>query len=536
MEFNTVQTHTSVKFPELNLKNKFLITKADDKGFAQEQVDKLLQGIYLRRQLKLKPWEKDTFNNIYKSSGKSNHQILQNLKIKLHASRTINVDDLTNSNYYKENQLKTISNSQEISKQVQSYVKTKKKFKTPSTNIKTYTIQTKQICKNNMLAELMKIERENMKVKLNKYEKALKHEMKTLDKDIFTFDQHTTNEMLKNNLKNKYMNRIELNKRYIAEELKRLSQENHSLKIEIPKVLKRINDIKIYVNFVHKLFGGEPELSNCNLEDLNFQSMTANEMHNVTYMVETEMNKSKPEDNILLTLTDDELLENIHKIDVVFKIMEENILKTLAKKESLRNEIISVIEEGNNEVEYIKKKIEEREKEYKTILSEYHAEKQSGEFSYSFPDEYNEFVRKLHIELFESTKDVIISNKNDIDEYNIIDKIIKPTLKDIKDKERKIDNLFIQMENYSKQDKELFNKSVTKIKNENKILKYHMEKNNRDIQNTLKNARILGKLNKIMVTGRYKYKMPMPLHIIKKRRNKSKETKTEPTDIKLLFY
>ena len=51
-----------------------------------------------------------------------------------------------------------------------------------------------------------------------------------------------------------------------------------------------------------------------------------------------------------------------------------------------------------------------------------------------------------------------------------------------------------------------------------------------------KNARILGKLNKIMVTGRYKYKMPMPLHIIKRRRNKSKETKTEPTDIKLLFY
>ena len=92
-------------------------------------------------------------------------------------------------------------------------------------------------------------------------------------------------------------------------------------------------------------------------------------------------------------------------------------------------------------------------------------------------------MRKLHIELFESVKDVTIKNKKDIDEYNIIDKIIKPTLRDITDKERKIDNLIIDMEKYSKQDKILFNSSVTKIKNENKILKYYEERNNREVAN-----------------------------------------------------
>ena len=534
MEFNTV--HSLVKFPDLKLKNKFLITEADDKGFAKEQVDKLFQGLYLRRQLKLKPWEKESFNNIYKSSGKSNHQILQNLKMKIHSSRTINANDLTNTNYYNDYQLKTISNSQEISKQVQSYIKTKKKFKQPSANVKTYTIQTKQICKKYMIGELLKKERENMKIKLNEYEKALKHEMKMLDKDIFNFEQHTTNELIRKNLKNKYINSIEQNKRYLAEEMKRLSQDNHSLKVEIQKILKRINDIKIYVNFVHKLFGGEAELSNCNLDDLNFQNMKEEELQEVTNTIETEMNKSKPEDNILLTLTDEELLGNIHKIDVVFKILEENILKTLAKKESLRNEIISVIENGNKELEYIKKNLEEREKEYKTILAEYEAEKESGDLSYFFPEEFNKFIRKLHIELYESAYETEIKNKSDIDEYNIIDKIIKPTLKDIKDKERKIDSLFIEMDQYNKKDKELFKRSVSKIKNENKILKYYQEKDNRKIENTLRNAKILGKLSKIMITGKYKYKTPIPLDILKSRRNKTKELKTEPSDVKLLYY
>ena len=56
------------------------------------------------------------------------------------------------------------------------------------------------------------------------------------------------------------------------------------------------------------------------------------------------MKKSKPEDNILITSTDEELLSNVHKIDIVFKFMEENILKTLAKNEDLRNEIVLINE------------------------------------------------------------------------------------------------------------------------------------------------------------------------------------------------
>ena len=535
MENNYSPTSTSFKFPELKNKHKFLITQPDDKGFAQEQVDKLIQGINMRKQLKLKPWEKHSYKNIYKSSGKSNHEILQDLKMKINSNRTINVEKLADNKYYKDYQLRTINSSQDISKQIQSNINIRKKFKIPSVNIKTYTIETKQICKNNMLRDLIKIERDKMKVKLNNYERALNNEIKNLNNDIFIFDQYTTNEMIKKSQESKKINSIESNKKILTEEIKRLNLEYHSLKAEIPRTLKSINEKKIYVNFVHKLFGGEPELDNCNLDDINYQILTENDLHSITNMVDNEMKKNKTED-ILITSTDEELLGNINKLDIVFKFMEENILKTLEKNENLRNEMLLLTEYEDNEKRDLEKKIKEREKEYNQILEEYKAEKENAELVYSSQEEYINFIRKLHIELFECIKDVIIKNKNELDEYNIIDKIIKPNLKNIKDKERKIDNLIIEMDKYSNQDNILFNQSVTKIKNENKLLKYHQEKRNREIENIFKNVKILEKINKKMVTGRYKYKSPIPLNIVKKRRNNLKELKTEPSDFKLLYY
>ena len=332
------------------------------------------------------------------------------------------------------------------------------------------------------------------------------------------------------------MNKIEINKKNLNEEYKNLIQEYHLLKVEIPKTLKKINDKKIYVNFVHKLFGGDPELSDLNLNDINFQNLSEPDLHSVTIKIENEMKKHKPEDNILLTSTDEELMGNINKLDIVFNFMEERILKTLEKNEKLRNEIISINEEGENEKKIMEKEIQEREKEYKNILLEYEGEKSSGEFISFSKEDYINFMRKLHIELFECIKDINIKDKSDIDEYNILDKIIKPTLTDIKEKERQIDNLIIEMGKYSKDNKELFNRSVNKIKNENRVFKFHQERYNREIANTLRNENILEKINKIMITGKYKYKMQIPLHILNKRRNNLKQLKTEPSDIKSLYY
>lgn len=535
MKINKTPISNSLKLPELKVRQKFLITEPDDKGFAQDQADKIIRGIYLRNQLKLKPWEKDSFKSIYESSGKSNHQILKNLRIRLNSCKTLNKDDLCNNRYYKENEQKSINDSQEIVQQIHLNSELRNKINMPSHNIKSYTIETKETCKINMLSEFIKDERDKIQNKAIDYERALKNEMNNLDKDIFKFETYTTNELLKRNLKHKYINNIESKRKDLELKIKQLNQEHHVLRDDIPRILKRINDKKIYVNFIHKLFGGEPELANFNL-DMNFHIMNDDELHSVANKIQTEMNRTESQENVLQTSTEEDLIRNTDKLDVVFKIIEENIMKTLAINEKIRKEIVIFNENAEKEKEELKKEILEREKEYKKALTEYEIEKENVKIISFSKEDYNHFMRKLHIELFEYVKDTIIKNKKDIDEYSIIDKVIKPTLNAINNKERKLYNLIIEMEKDSNQDPALFNNSVIKIKKENKLLKYYEEKNNREVANNMRNAKILEKINKIIITGKHKYKSPLPLNGIKNKRNDEKEFQNEKTYYKLLYY
>ena len=536
MNINSISTASSVKLPKLKNRQKLLITEPDDKGFAKDQADKIIQGIYLRKQLKLKPWEKDSYKNIYTSSGESNHQILKKLKLRIRSGKTLNSEDLSNSGYYKESEIKSINDSQEISKHIKLNSEIKNKVNVPNTNIKSYTINTKEMCKSNMLSEYIQIERDKLKNKYDEYEKSLQNEIKNLDKDIFKFEVYATNELLKKNLAHNFINNIEIKRKNKAFEIKKLTQQYHSLQDEIPKVIKSIDSKRIYTNFLHRLLGGEAELANCKLDDLDFHKMNDNQIHSVVNKIQDEMDKTKSQKNILKTSTEEELLTNINKLDIVFKLLEEKIMKTLAIKEQIRNEIVLIVENAENEIEDMKNKILEREIEYKKLLEEYGIEKENTQFYSLSNEKYNSYMRKLCIDLYESEKDTIIKNKNDIDEYNINDKIIKPILKDMTNKERKLESLIVEMEKCCKEDKNIFNNSVAKIKKENKIVKYYEEKNNRDIKNAHRNAQIMDKINKIMITGKHKYKMPLPLDIVKKKRNQTKELKTETSDVKLLYY
>ena len=113
MKFSSLSA--SLKLPDLKIP-KFLITEPDDNGFAKDQYNKIINRIYTKRQLQLKPWEKD-IDNIYSSSGKANHEILQNLKFKSR-SKTIDLDDFSNNEFYNRNQLITINDSLKISNQI----------------------------------------------------------------------------------------------------------------------------------------------------------------------------------------------------------------------------------------------------------------------------------------------------------------------------------------------------------------------------------------------------------------------------------
>ena len=213
-----------------------MITEPDDNGFAKDQYNKIINRIYTKRQLQLKPWEKD-IDNIYSSSGKANHEILQNLKFKSR-SKTIDLDDFSNNEFYNRNQLITINDSLKISNQIKLNSHIRKKIKLPPSSIKTYISDTKQMCKNKLLTDIVRKEREKIYKKQNEYENALKQEIKTLNKDIFKFELYAANELFEKNQKFNYINNIEKRKKKFSGRNKKFISRISLFKSKYSKIIK----------------------------------------------------------------------------------------------------------------------------------------------------------------------------------------------------------------------------------------------------------------------------------------------------------
>ena len=169
-------------------------------------------------------------------------------------------------------------------------------------------------------------------------------------------------------------------------------------------------------------------------------------------------------------------------------------------------------------------------------MKEYLEEKDNANFKSHSPEDYNFFIRNLLIDFFQYINPDLDKNKEDIDEYNIIDKVVKPAIASIKNDEDKIDDFLSNLEKYSIEDPEVFNKCINKIKNENKLAKYIRDKDKREFESKLKNTKIMEKYNRIFVKERNKFKMLEPLSIFRKNKNIIKESKTESTDYKLMYY
>jgi hypothetical protein len=223
------------------------------------------------------------------------------------------------------------------------------------------------------------------------------------------------------------MNNMEKKKKNLLNEIKELSQEYHSLKANIQKLLRYINEKKIYVNFVNKLLGGESKIGNLNLDDINIQKMEDSDLHFLIVDIEVELKKNNIEDNIFITATDEEIAESINKIDIVFKILEDRILKTLSNRENIRQEIIEI----KNDQEKIRKELESRllevKEEYQNTTKDYEGEEDNNYFKLDSPEEYNIYVRDLLKDFYGYLNKDFVKKKEEIDEYNFIDKVVKPT-------------------------------------------------------------------------------------------------------------
>ena len=539
------------------LNKSVFMTITDDMGFAKMQIDKINQSIKKEEEKELKPWLKKINNNIYLSNGKTNYQLLKELNKKFKIMKNnsqIKKINWSKQSYYTRRQLNNIFDGYNISKRIMNKYEVKRKVKDRGFYLDEFISQTKNISMDNLKLNLLKSEKDKIFIKENEYEKALEYEKKSLKKDIDNFDSFKLE--VKRKIKDDEMTLIKLiqSNKSLYEINKKLSHEYKYTIEEIIRYIKLIINYKTYADFIHKLLGGGSKVLNVNLNQyVNFRNWSEKDLDKYVKIVLKELNI------FIIELDFDEktidILSDNNRLDNLFKIMEENILKVVEEKENFEKEEKKIMEENMNNYNKLMKDYENNKIKYELYLKELEKEKKKLENVTADPEleEYYSEMNFLTEDLCNYVKSLnknfnISDIKNTRESFNsTLSKVgtetqffysrkIQNCVNDLKLKEFIIEDLINEINEDVKKDPQLTKIIMAQVRLGNRIEKAENEKKIKEIEEFNKKQKIINKIGQFIVREKYKFKEPIPYHIIKQRRKHFVKYVPESTESNLLFY
>lgn len=495
-------------------KETFLTITTDDIGFALGQnfvIDKKIENI---KEFNSKPWETATNNNIYSPLWESNKNILKQVKnkIKLEPNKFNSFAIKSHKRYFGP-ETKNIFNSYSTSKNLKFKDELKKKYSSLNPNVRGIISNIRKICYNNFVLDLLKDERIKINEKEIGYQKALKYENKVLNNDIKNFENYKSQEKEKLKKRETELIRAINDNSGLFEIMKQKLQEHRIIIGDIKKVLKNIIKFKGYGLFLYKILGFDyKDLERCNLGENKIKSNTLSEPE-INQIIKKIFSQIK----ILFDTSYEELVEDLNhdplKIYTIIKSKEKIILKLMTEKDNITYDINSNIQEYKKELQNYQNKYDIYMSEYLVYLEEF--EKESKKLDLIEPNQKILDFHNYLIDLFYELKNFLYKDEKqktfNKDDFLIYSNLVIPTIKELKSKELYINKLMEEMEYYELHDNKLFSKIINMRKKENKMKKINEEKRLLALKDNERNAKILNKYNQIIITGKYKYKMPFPI-------------------------
>ena len=539
------------------------MTITDDLGFVKMQIDKINHSISREKEKVLKPWFRKLNNNIYVSNGKTNHQIMRELSKKyksIRLNKDTNKINWSKQFYFNKRQMNNIVDGLKISKKIKHKSELKKKVKEKGFFAKDFLSQTKDVSIDNLKINLIKSERDKVFIKENEYQKALEYEKKSINQDVEEFEKFKLE--VKRRLKSDEITLIKLiqNNKALYEVYKKLSHEYKYIIEEIIRYIKIIINYKTYVDFIHKMLGGGSRVLNVNLNEyINYRNWSEKDLNKYIKNVLKELNI------FIVELSLDEkavdILSDNNKIDIVFSIMEDNILKIVEEKEEFEKEEQKNMEENMIAYNKLMKDYQNNKAKYDLYLKEYEYEKLKLKdvTVESELEEYNSYINILLEEISNYINNVdnnfyssdyinktltsfnkthMSSNVNLTGSENLIfyGNNVQKCINDLKLKEFMIENFINEIDKNINEDEKLVKKIMNEIKDEHKIENIKKEKKKLEIQRTFKRQKIIDKIKQITFKEKYKFKEPIPFNILKDRKKKDEKKIPQTTQTNLLFY
>ena len=528
---NVIYNSTIYKFPK---KETFLTITTDDIGFATIQNNKIDKQIDAIKQIGIKPWEKSINNNIYTTQWTCNKRLIRKIKTNLLSKGYTNFDavNINNHKHFFKRQTENIFNSYSTAKNYKFKNELKKRYSSLDTNTENLIYNTRKLCFNNVILDILENERLKLNSKEIGFRDALKKEDSILNKDIQNFENYKTQENTKlKNLENELYRKINENSAFF-ELMKQFSHEHRIILDEIKKCLKNIIKCKNYALFIYKILGidsttltkydfGESKLLSGSLKEYEIEQI----IKKVSWQTQKIFDKNF--DWIIEELNFDPL-----KIHNVIINKENMVLKLLTQKENINFERNISQRDYKKEIEFYENKYNNYMNEYIIYLEELEIETKKLKLT-----EPNQKIYEFHyylINLFYEIKKILFideKQKKSYKDYFAYFNLSIPCLKELRKKELKINKLIKEMEYYEKNDKKIFNNIINRTKLLNKEKKFIEEKEIMKEKEIKKKEKILKKINQIIITGKYKYKFPNNINRIKSFSNGLKIIKKDNTNI-----
>ena len=543
------------KSREIKIKPKFnrniFVTISDDLGFANKQIEKIEDIVKKDKENEQKPWEKKVFN-IYKLNGKTNYQILKEFtqRFKIIKNNDIAKLDWSKQNYLSNRQVNQILVGNKISKRVLDKMKINQKVSDKKTYLNEFISETKNISFNNLKMKLIANERKKVSQKEKDYGNALDYEMKSLEKDIESFQLYKIG--AKQRMKNDELTLIKLiqKNKELYEENRRQSHEYKYIVEEIIRYIKLIINYKTYASFVHTLLDQDSKILSVNLNEyINYKNWTEKDLNIYIKKALDELNLYLKEilfnENALAILSDN------NRLEILFKIMEDNILQVFKQKEKLEEEDKRITEENTKIYDKLMKDYENNKSKYAIYLTELEEEKKKLQ-KYNIDPELFDYYSEMFI-LFNDISIFIISDqekqlKKNMSQSNLttkqsednseytLRKNMNECIESLKQKQFYVQGLINEIELYQKEDPELLKIIVNEIKINNRINRRKKEKQKNIEKDILKRKNLVKKYRQNILRQKFKFQEPIPYHIIQERKKHVVKYKPDTTFTNLVFY
>jgi len=543
------------KSREIKIKPKFnrniFVRISDDLGFANKQIEKIEDIVKKDKENEQKPWKKKVFN-IYKLNGKTNYQILKEFtqRFKIIKNNDIAKLDWSKQNYLSNRQVNQILVGNKISKRVLDKMKINQKVSDKKTYLNEFISETKNISFNNLKMKLIANERKKVSQKEKDYENALDYEMKSLEKDIESFQLYKIG--AKQRMKNDELTLIKLiqKNKELYEENRRQSHEYKYIVEEIIRYIKLIINYKTYASFVHTLLDQDSKILSVNLNEyINYKNWTEKDLNIYIKKALDELNLYLKEilfnENALAILSDN------NRLEILFKIMEDNILQVFKQKEKLEEEDKRITEENTKIYDKLMKDYENNKFKYAIYLTELEEEKKKLQ-KYNIDPELFDYYSEMFI-LFNDISIFIISDqekqlKKNMSQSNLttkqsednseytLRKNMNECIESLKQKQFYVQGLINEIELYQKEDPELLKIIVNEIKINNRINRRKKEKQKNIEKDILKRKNLVKKYRQNILRQKFKFQEPIPYHIIQERKKHVVKYKPDTTFTNLVFY